>query len=203
MIWACMFHNFKPWFLKIYPIAPSTIYYILESTSILFRCSIPVGLDTPKKMHFGMLENWWYESVCPGISETRFGSSRPRPRLKRSESQWRDRDRDWKGLSLNDETETETEKVWVSMTRPRPRLKGSESQSRDRDRDHKNIETKTKVVETIKDETSKFGSRLISEYWSKPRLIETEKFYGCWDWDFTESLADLWEHTCWNGFYFA
>ena len=41
------------------------------------------------------------------------------------------------------------------MTIPRPRLKGSDSQSRDRDRDHKNIETKTKVVETIKDETSK------------------------------------------------
>ena len=118
-----------------------------------------------------------------GISETRFGSSRPRPRLKRSESQWRDRDRDWKGLSLNDETETETEKVWVSMTRPRPRLKGSESQSRDRDRDHKNIETKTKVVETIKDETSKFGSRLISENLSRPRLIETEQFCRCRDRD--------------------
>ena len=69
------------------------------------------------------------------------------------------------------------------MTRPRPRLKGSESQSRDRDRDHKNIETKTKVVETIKDETSKFGSRLISENLSRPRLIETEKFYRCRDRD--------------------
>ena len=63
------------------------------------------------------------------------------------------------------------------MTRPRPRLKGSESQSRDRDRDHKNIETKTKVVETIKDETSKIGLRLISENLSRPRLIETENFY--------------------------
>merc|ERR1719233_381350 len=78
----------------------------------------------------------------PGISETRFGSSRPRPRLK-----------------------------------------GSESQSRDRDRDHKNIETKTKVVETIKDETSKFGSRLISENLSRPRLIETEQFCRCRDRD--------------------
>ena len=37
--------------------------------------------------------------------------------------------------------------------RPKQRLKGSESQSRDRD--HKNIETNTKVIETIKDETSK------------------------------------------------
>ena len=105
--------------------------------------------------------------------------TRPRPRLKRSESQWRDRDQDWKDLSLNDETETQ--KVWVSMTRPR--LKWSESQSQDRDRDHKNIETKTKVVETIKDETSKFGSRLISENLSRPRLIETEQFCRCRDRD--------------------
>ena len=65
------------------------------------------------------------------------------------------------------------------MTRPRP--KRSESQRRDRD--HKNIETKTKVVETIKDETSKIGSRLISENLSRPRLIETEKFYICRDRD--------------------
>ena len=63
----------------------------------------------------------------------------------------------------------------------RLRLKISESQSRDRD--HKNIETKTKVVETIKDETSKFGSRLISENLSRPRLIETEKFCRCRDRD--------------------
>ena len=42
---------------------------------------------------------------------------------------------------------------------------------------HKNIETKTKDVETMKDKTGKFGSRLISEYWSRPRFIETEKFY--------------------------
>ena len=70
----------------------------------------------------------------------------------------RDRDQDWKCLSLNNETEIETEKVWVSMTRPRQ--KRSESQSRDRD--HKNIETKTKVVKTIEDETRKFGSKLIS-----------------------------------------
>ena len=63
----------------------------------------------------------------------------------------------------------------------RPRLKWSESQSRDRDR--KNIETKTKAVETIKDETTKFGSRLISENWSRPRLIETGKFYRCRDRD--------------------
>ena len=69
------------------------------------------------------------------------------------------------------------------MTIPRPRLKGSESQSRDRDQDHKNIETKTKVVETIKDETSKFGSRLISENLSRPRLIETEQFCRCRDRD--------------------
>ena len=71
------------------------------------------------------------------------------------------------------------------MTRPGPRLKGSESQSRDRDRDqdHKNIENKTKVVETIKDETSKFGSRLISENLSRPRLNETGKFYRCRDLD--------------------
>ena len=69
------------------------------------------------------------------------------------------------------------------MTRPRLRLKRSESQSRDRDRDHKNIETKTKDVETIKDETSKFGSRLISENLSRPRLIETGKFYRCRDRD--------------------
>ena len=84
--------------------------------------------------------------------------TRPRPGLNRSESQWRDRDRDWKCLSLNDETETE--KVWISMTRPR--LKGSESQSQHWDWDHKNIETKTKVVETIEDETRKFGSKFIS-----------------------------------------
>ena len=56
------------------------------------------------------------------------------------------------------------------MTRPRPRLKESESQSRDRDRDHKNIETKTKVVETIKDETSKFGLRLMTEI-----IVDTEQ----------------------------
>ena len=111
-----------------------------------------------------------------------------RLRLKISESQWWDRD--WKCLSLNDETETETEKVWVSMTRPRPRLKGSESQSRDQDRDHKNIETKTKDVETIKDKTGKFGSRLISEYWSRPRFIETEKFYKCRDWDWDSSRLE-------------
>ena len=113
----------------------------------------------------------------PGISETRFGSSRPI--LKRSESQWRDRD--WKCLSLKDKTGTETEKVWVSVTRPRPRLKRSESHSRDRD--HKNFETKTKVVKTVKDETRKFGSRLISENLLRPRLIETGKFYRCWDRD--------------------
>ena len=42
-----------------YPtLAPTTIYYMLESNNILLRCSIPVGLDRPKKMHFGMLENW-------------------------------------------------------------------------------------------------------------------------------------------------
>ena len=76
-------------------------------------------------------------------------------------------------------SETKSEKVWVSMTRPR--LKMSESQRRDRD--HKNFETKTKVVETIKDETSKIGSRLISENLSRPRLIETEKFYRCRDRD--------------------
>ena len=111
--------------------------------------------------------------------------TRPRLRLERSWSQWRDRDRDWKSRSLNDETETETEKVWVSMTRPRPRLKRFESQSRDRDRDHKNIETKTKVVETIKDETRKFGLRLISENLSRPRLIETGKFHKCRDRDLT------------------
>ena len=63
------------------------------------------------------------------------------------------------------------------MTRPRPILKRSESQRRDRD--HKNMETKTKVVGTIKDETSQFGSRLISEYLSRPRLNETEKFNRC------------------------
>ena len=39
------------------------------------------------------------------------------------------------------------------------------------------MKTKTKVVETIKDETNKFGSRLISENSSRPRLIKTEKFY--------------------------
>ena len=55
--------------------------------------------------------------------------------------------------------------------------KGSEFQRRERDRDHKNMETKTKVVETIKDETSQFGSRLISENSMRPRLIETGKFY--------------------------
>ena len=63
------------------------------------------------------------------------------------------------------------------MTRPRPILKRSESQRRDQDRDHKNIETKTKVVETIKDETNRFGLRLISENLSRPRLDETGKFY--------------------------
>ena len=65
------------------------------------------------------------------------------------------------------------------MTRPRP--KRSESQSLDRD--HKNIETKTKVVKTIKDKTSKFGSRLISGDLSRPRLIETGKFDKCRDQD--------------------
>ena len=94
------------------------------------------------------------------------------------------------------------------MTRPKSRLKKSESQSWDRDR--KNIVTKTKVVETIKDETSKFGSRLISEIcwdqdlsrlkifidvetethgdWeilqmSRLRFIETRKFHRCRDRD--------------------
>ena len=120
-----------------------------------------------------------------GISEARFGSSRLRPRLKMSESQWRDWVRDWKGLSFNDETDTETEKVWVPMTRLRPRLKKSESQSRDWDQDHKNIQTKTKFVETIKNETSKFGSRLIFEHLSRLTLIETREFHRCWD-------RDLW-----------
>ena len=125
-----------------------------------------------------------------------------RPRLKMLESQGRDRDRDWKCLSLNDETETETEKVWVSMTRTRPRLKGSESQSRDRD--HKNIETKTKVVETIKDETSKFGLRLISENLSRPRLIKTEKFYRCRDRDSSRLgyFTDAETETCRNWKFF-
>ena len=65
----------------------------------------------------------------------------------------------------------------------RPRLKRSESQSQDRDRSQKIIETKTKVVKTIKYETSKFGLRLISENLTRPRLIETEKFYRCRDRD--------------------
>ena len=69
------------------------------------------------------------------------------------------------------------------MTRPRLRLKRSESQRRDRDRDHKNIETKTKVVKTIKDETRKFGSRLIYENLSRQRLIKTGKFYRYQDRD--------------------
>ena len=57
------------------------------------------------------------------------------------------------------------------MTTPRSRLKKSDSQSQGRD--HKNIETKTSVVKTIKDETSKFGSRLMSENFSRPRLINS------------------------------
>ena len=65
--------------------------------------------------------------------------------------------------------ETETENVWVSESRPRPRPK--------------KITNKTKVVETIKDETRTFGSRLISENLSRPRLIETGKFYRCQDRD--------------------
>ena len=65
------------------------------------------------------------------------------------------------------------------MTIPRPRLKWSESQSCDTDQ--KNIETKTKDVETIKDENKEFGSRLISENLSRPRLgnfidVETETY---------------------------
>ena len=67
------------------------------------------------------------------------------------------------------------------MTRSKPRLKWSESQSFDRD--HKNIKTKTKNVETKKDETSKFGSRLICEKLSRPRLIKTEKLYRYRDLD--------------------
>ena len=77
--------------------------------------------------------------------------------------------------------------------RPRTRLKRSDTQWRDRDwnglslrietKTTKNIETKTKVVETIKDETSKFGSRLISENLSRPRLNKTGKFYRYWDRD--------------------
>ena len=63
----------------------------------------------------------------------------------------------------------------------RPRLKRFESQSQDQDQDHKNIETK--VVETTKDETSKFSSKLISENLSRPRLIETEQFCRCQDRD--------------------
>ena len=59
----------------------------------------------------------------------------------------------------------------------------SESQSQDRDRDQKKLRLKTKVVETIKDETRKFGSRLISENLSRPRLIETGIFYRCQDQD--------------------
>ena len=110
--------------------------------------------------------------LCVYFISSKQGSTRP-------DLDHRDRDRDWKGLSLNDKTETE--KVWVSVTRPRPKLKRSESHSRDWD--HKNFETKTKVVKTIKDETSKIGSRLISENLSRPRLIETEKFYRCRDRD--------------------
>ena len=57
------------------------------------------------------------------------------------------------------------------------------SESHCQDRDDENFQTKTKVVETIKDETSKIGSRLISENLSRPRLIETEIFCRCRDRD--------------------
>ena len=79
------------------------------------------------------------------------------------------------------------------MPRPRPRVKRSESQSRDRDQDHKIIDTKSKVVETMKDETSKSGWRLIAENLSRPRLIETEKFYRCQDRDSSrlENFTDV------------
>ena len=48
------------------------------------------------------------------------------------------------------------------MARLRPRLK--------------NMKTKTKVVETIKDEIIQFGLRLISEFSLRPRLIKTGNF---------------------------
>ena len=48
---------------------------------------------------------------------------------------------------------------------------------------NKKLRLKTKVVETIKDETRKFGSRLISENLSRLRLMESGKFYRCRDRD--------------------
>ena len=101
----------------------------------------------------------WAEAKLPGsrllhkaISPTKFSRQclrastvptwrpRPRPRLKQSESQCHDRD--WKSMSLRVQTQAETTKT----------------------------STKTSVVETIKYQTSKFGSRLMSENFSRPRL---------------------------------
>ena len=102
-------------------------------------------------------------------------------------------------ISLRVETEIETRIFWVAILRwrPRPRLEFPKSQCWDWDRDYyhmslrienetetkKNIETKMKVVESLKDQISRFGSRLIYENLSRSRLIETEQFCRCRDRD--------------------
>ena len=64
----------------------------------------------------------------------------------------------------------------------RPRLKRFESHSRDRERDHKNFKTKTKVVETIKEETSrvKFTERdgsVNGTLWPKIRILKSVDYF--------------------------
>ena len=58
----------------------------------------------------------------------------------------------------------------------RPRLIETGKFHRCRDRDLSRLRNIT-VVETIKNETSEFGSRLIAENLLRLRLIETEKFF--------------------------
>ena len=91
-----------------------------------------------------------------GISETRFWWSRPRPRLEVFESQCRYRERDWIFKSLNVETDTETKFLQVSVSILRPRLNFCGCRDRD-------------------------SSRLGILWLSRPRLIETGNFCGCFD----------------------
>ena len=156
-----------------------------------------------------------------GINETKFWWSRPRPRLELFESQCRDWDRDWIYKSLNFETETETESLWVSMSRPRPRLENFffcyEILFMSRP---KLIETR-KFCGCRNRDSSRLGNSLVVKtethrdleilWLSRPRLNETGNFCGCRDrdqsrlnkscrdWDFIESLADLWFHTLFLG----
>ena len=88
----------------------------------------------------------WY--AVPGISETRFGSSRPR--LKMSQYQWQDQNRDLKGL-----------------TRPRLRLNRCESQWQDRDWNGLSLRVRTSAADDATQLLEQEGIGLVS--WSAER----------------------------------